>query len=262
MTPMTRSEFGREVREARDSLRAAWDSVPERWRTIPPGEGRWSPAQILEHVALVQASVVGILERLLEAVDEGGPAPASEALARAASMDRFGLLNRGFKATAPDFAQPARIPDSEEAFRSLEGGTRTLESLADRYWGTDLTAAVQRHPVLGRMTGYQWFRFVPQHEARHVLQLREALGELREAHRSLMTLPGVGKSIAVDLMLLGYRGPDQLRGEDPEELYRRMQALTEGPLDRCVLYVFRCAVHAAETPDPHPDRLLWWNWKD
>lgn len=261
-SPMTRSGFGREVREARDSLRAAWGAVPERWRTIPPGEGRWSPAQIVEHVDLVQESVVRILERLLGGVEAGGDTPPPEQLARATSMDRFGLLNRGYRATAPESARPSDDPDWERALLSLDAGTRTLESLADRYWEADLTEVIQPHPILGRMTGYQWFRFVPQHESRHVLQLEEAIRELKEAHRGLMSLPGVGKSIATDLMLLGYRDPAQLRGEDPESIYRRMQAMTEGPLDRCVLYVFRCAVHSAETPDADPDRRLWWNWKD
>jgi hypothetical protein len=33
-------------------------------------------------------------------------------------------------------------------------------------------------------------------------------------------------------------------------------------LNRCWLYVARCAVYFAETIDPEPDKLKWWNWKD
>ena len=32
--------------------------------------------------------------------------------------------------------------------------------------------------------------------------------------------------------------------------------------DRCVLYVFRCAVYFATEPAPEPERLKWWNWMD
>ena len=34
--------------------------------------------------------------------------------------------------------------------------------------------------------------------------------------------------------------------------------------DRCLLYVFRCAVYFAETPVHKQDaeKLKWWNWKD
>jgi hypothetical protein len=45
-------------------------------------------------------------------------------------------------------------------------------------------------------------------------------------------------------------------------LYRRLKALQGGRADRCLLYVFRCAVYFAETPDPDPERLRWWYWKD
>lgn len=30
----------------------------------------------------------------------------------------------------------------------------------------------------------------------------------------------------------------------------------------CVLYVYRCAVYFAQTPDPDPEKCKWWNWKD
>jgi hypothetical protein len=33
-------------------------------------------------------------------------------------------------------------------------------------------------------------------------------------------------------------------------------------IDRCQLYVYRCAVYYAGTPGPDPEKLKWWNWKD
>jgi len=33
-------------------------------------------------------------------------------------------------------------------------------------------------------------------------------------------------------------------------------------VDRCMLYVLRCAVYYASTLDPDPRLLQWWNWKD
>lgn len=32
--------------------------------------------------------------------------------------------------------------------------------------------------------------------------------------------------------------------------------------DRCVLYVFRCAVYFAEHEQPEAEKLKWWYWKD
>lgn len=87
----------------------------------------------------------------------------------------------------------------------------------------------------------------------------------KRTHRQrddLQTIPGVGPSLAQDLRDLGIRQVAELRGEDPERLYTRLIAQRGVHQDRCVLYVFRCAVYFAETAQPDPERLKWWNWKD
>lgn len=45
-------------------------------------------------------------------------------------------------------------------------------------------------------------------------------------------------------------------------MYLRLCAQEGAHVDRCVLYVFRCAVYYASTDRPDPDLLKWWNWKD
>ena len=53
-----------------------------------------------------------------------------------------------------------------------------------------------------------------------------------------------------------------LRVLAPEELYRR-DCLSQGcQVDRCVLYVYRLAVHYAEHGQCPPDKQNWWDWKD
>lgn len=58
--------------------------------------------------------------------------------------------------------------------------------------------------------------------------------------------------------------PCTLRGADPEQMYERRCEQQGVLLDRCVLYVYRCAVYYASTPpEQHqPELLKWWNWKD
>ena len=78
----------------------------------------------------------------------------------------------------------------------------------------------------------------------------------------LQAIPGVGPSIAVDLHALGIRDPTGLRGLDPERLYARSNVLRGVTQDRCLLYVFRCAVYFANTSRHQPELLKWWNWSD
>lgn len=82
--------------------------------------------------------------------------------------------------------------------------------------------------------------------------------------KELTKIPGVGKSIATDLVKIGIRRIDDLKGKDPEELYEQSNRWASYVQDRCLLYVFRCAVYFAETPKHHQnaEKLKWWNWKD
>ena len=84
----------------------------------------------------------------------------------------------------------------------------------------------------------------------------------RRSRDPLQIIPGVGPSIARDLRALGIHSVAQLRGRNPERLYQRSNELRGVHQDRCLLYVFRCAVYYANTPRPKPRLLKWWNWTD
>ncbi len=83
-----------------------------------------------------------------------------------------------------------------------------------------------------------------------------------KAIQELRTIPGVGKSISVDLWNLGIRSVRALKNKNPEMLYRKHCIIVGRPIDRCLLYVFRCAVYYASHKRHDPELLLWWNWKD
>ena len=83
-----------------------------------------------------------------------------------------------------------------------------------------------------------------------------------ESIKQLSTIPGVGKSIAQDLYDFGIRCVADLQGKDPEMMYEVSNRLVGKQQDRCLLYVFRCAVYFAEEKTHDPKLLKWWNWKD
>jgi hypothetical protein len=82
------------------------------------------------------------------------------------------------------------------------------------------------------------------------------------ALRELRRIPGVGESIAEDLWRLGICSVHQLNDADPDGLYQRLCAISGAHVDRCMLYVFRCAIYFASNERHEPELLKWWNWKD
>jgi len=82
-----------------------------------------------------------------------------------------------------------------------------------------------------------------------------------EILKELRQIPGVGASIAEDLWKLNIRSVAGLKKKDPQRLYERMCRIEGQPVDRCLLYVFRCAVYYADHTKHDPELLKWWNWK-
>jgi len=82
--------------------------------------------------------------------------------------------------------------------------------------------------------------------------------------KELTKIPGVGKSIAKDLLNIGITKIDDLKGKDPQILFDLSNQFAGCVQDRCLLYVFKCAVYFSETPEDEQDKekLKWWNWKD
>ncbi len=85
-----------------------------------------------------------------------------------------------------------------------------------------------------------------------------------EAIENLKIIPGVGISIANDLYNIGIRKVIDLKGKSPEGLYDLSNRYAGVVQDRCLLYVFRCAIYFANNVEKNPDneKLKWWNWKD
>ncbi len=85
---------------------------------------------------------------------------------------------------------------------------------------------------------------------------------MKKILKQFQTIPGVGTSIAQDLWNLGLRSISDLKRKDPEELYAQLCKYQGTHVDRCMLYVFRCAVYYASHKNHDPELLKWWNWKD
>ena len=78
----------------------------------------------------------------------------------------------------------------------------------------------------------------------------------------LQTIPGIGKSMATDLKALGIHKVSDLVQKNPQDMYDELCRQRKTKMDRCVLYVFRCAVYYAENDKHDPELLKWWNWKN
>ena len=73
---------------------------------------------------------------------------------------------------------------------------------------------------------------------------------------TLTSIPNVGPAIARKLERLGVHEPDDLRGQDAEELFERLCALDGRRHDPCLLDTFHAAVDVADGKPARP----WWEY--
>ncbi len=69
-------------------------------------------------------------------------------------------------------------------------------------------------------------------------------------------IPNIGKAVAADLRAIGVDRPDDLVGQDPYELYDRLNLSTGMRHDPCVLDAFISAVRFMEGGPAVP----WWTY--
>lgn len=79
---------------------------------------------------------------------------------------------------------------------------------------------------------------------------------------SLRKIPNVGKTTEQDLIAMGYMTVESLKGKTAYDLYDEECALRGALVDRCQLYLYRAVEYFVNNPDPDPEKLKWWHWKD
>lgn len=167
----------------RERLRAAVERVPASDRQLRPAPQRWSVAEVLEHLSLVEGRVAALFGLLL------ADAPRFEDAAGlvATDLDRTGLRDRDRRITAPDSIQPSGTVSAAEAMAALEQSRKQLLALLDTVEAerVDLSKVSRPHPVLGPLDGYQWIQAVGGHEERHTMQIVEIAAALEGSSASL-----------------------------------------------------------------------------
>jgi hypothetical protein len=153
----------------RRALREAVELVPSGRRRERPGEGRWSVAEVLEHLAIVEERSVAIIAKLVA----DAPARSAAGSTDPTPLDRTALRDRSRRVSAPEVIQPTGTIDAGEAWARLERSRLELEVTIAAAADRDLTKVNRTHPALGQIDGYQSIGAIGGHEERHAAQIRE-----------------------------------------------------------------------------------------
>jgi uncharacterized damage-inducible protein DinB len=151
-----------------------------RW-TERPAPGRWSVAELLEHLHMVEHSCAQVIgNRAAEARAAGHPAETST-VSRLGALDGSGLLDRSTPREASARVAPTGSLSAEAARDAVERSRAELRLAIEAADGLALETVRHTHARLGEIDLYQWILFVGVHEARHAAQMAEIVSQLAAA---------------------------------------------------------------------------------
>ena len=156
-------------------LQRALDDIEAATRGLSAGDlerapsGRWSPAQILEHLALGFGATAKGAARCLEAGRPAGGVPTVRHRFATAGVVTLGYLPSG--RTAPERTRPRGL-SGEAALQAVRANLvamdvalgRCLERFGPR-------VALLDHPILGPLSIPQWRTFHRVHTRHHMRQI-------------------------------------------------------------------------------------------
>src|ERR1044071_228936 len=150
------------------------EGLSEEQQTFRPAPDRWSAAELVEHLSIVEGNVVRLLEKLLGKADESGAeAVVPDLFNDPVSIEEFVERSRGVRLEAPERIRPTGLPLAD-SLSSLKDSRAALHALRPRVERADGRALRFPHPAWGPLDLYQWLLFVGAHEDRHLAQI-EAL---------------------------------------------------------------------------------------
>jgi DinB superfamily len=136
-------------------------------------KGRWSAAQILEHLARAFGSTAKAFEQQLESGELLPIRPLT-------IKDRVGIFlvvkvgyfPEGRK--APEWTVPSDAPGGAASLQRIKQNLDRMATAIDRAeqkWGSEI--CVLTHPILGPLTVPQWRKFHFVHTRHHMKQVRQ-----------------------------------------------------------------------------------------
>lgn len=152
----------------RDGLAGAVKGLSEAQWKFKAAPDRWSIAEVVEHLAVLEDLFVNNLRAQLALAPAGKPGTDAQKL-DALILAR--VPDRSTKAHAPDILLPTgRWTHQDSLERFLADRRETANFLAS---GTNLRGHVLNHPALGPLDAYEWVLAVAAHTERHTKQILE-----------------------------------------------------------------------------------------
>ena len=167
------------IDETRAKLAGTVSGLSESELKFRPAADAWTIAELVEHVAKTEASIVPLVFRLLKNAEADG-APSDGTITPPISLVEHHEKARTSRFQAPEMIRPEGTAILAESLAKLSESRETIRNLRARLEAVDLSNTAFPHPAFGKLNLYQWLAFIGLHEGRHLEQIEKTLVQAKE----------------------------------------------------------------------------------
>ena len=172
------AEIFREIDQTRAKLNEIVSPLNESEAGFRPAENSWTVAELVEHLAKTETSLVPLVFRLLKNAEADGKASDGTINPPVSLVDEHERI-KDTKLQAPEMIRPEGAEQISESLVKLGESRSAIRGLRARLEAVDLSNTAFPHPFLGKLNLYQWLAFIGLHEARHLAQIEKILARKR-----------------------------------------------------------------------------------
>jgi len=144
--------------------------------TLPEGE-KWTVAQIVEHIAMVDGGAMRICAKLLQKAQAAGKTSDGKVVISDTYLQK-GLEIATMKVEAPELVHPNAGQTIQESLGKLDENSEQLDQLRELFESVDGTELKFPHPFFGEISAQEWLALKGGHEMRHIRQIENVLAKI------------------------------------------------------------------------------------
>jgi len=168
-----------ELSRAQSQFLQAADAVPSEYWKTSPGDGRWSAAELVAHLFMVERAVIEKADRVSQ------HPPKQIPFFKKFHIPMALVESRWVRRKSPMPINQETLTDKEAMLARLREVRERSLAFLEEVRNRDLREYYWKHPALGMLNTYGWIRFIAAHEIRHTKQMREIAASLLKSVESL-----------------------------------------------------------------------------
>lgn len=157
------------LKETRQKFLDSMNGLSDAQWTYKAGPDRWSIAEVAEHIAVSETTILGLVtDKIMKsppvAKEPGGATDAKVIEA---------ITDRSAKFQAPEMLKPTNRWSTRDALTKDFSAAREKTIAYVSTTTDDLRGHAAPHPVMKTLDAYQWILLLSAHSARHTAQIEE-----------------------------------------------------------------------------------------